>query len=306
MPLDVQKLIFDNLAIPALLRLSKCCRYLCHAVNVYIMAQIEGILTSFSINPRKLLECMETSSAFIGGSVALLAVLATVDRFTPQDLDIYIPEAYAESLARHILSGFKAIGGHSPIYHLNPAIARVEWYTSISHPLIHVNIIITQSKSPLEALFHSGTSITMNAITSRSIFTAYADLTPQKISLLQSGLPTTKPYHAVRTRSPLPNDEAQTIIANFGISVPVTALPQELLALLVKKYKARVGNTFIRQLACIKDHICGEDQSCNFTLRTSADSGCAFFLFRLFSPLPILTPAMPITPIMPKVMQNPI
>ena len=307
MPPDVQKLIFNNLAIPALLRLSKCCRYLCHAVNVYTMARIEGILTSFSINPRKLLECMETSSAFIGGSVALLAVLAKVDRFTPQDLDIYVPEAYAESLARHILSGFKAIGGHSPIYHLNPAIARVEWYSSISHPLIHVNIIMTQSKSPLEALFHSGTSITMNAITGRGIFTAYADLTPQKISLLQSRLPTAKLYRAVKTRSPLPNDEAQTIVANFGISVPVTALPQELLALLVRKYKARVGVTFIRQLAWInKDHVCGEDQSCNFTLRTSADSGCAFFLFRPFSPLPILTPAMPITPIMPKVMQNPI
>ena len=78
MPADVQKLIFNNLAIPALPRLSKCCHYLCHAVNAYTMARIEGILTSFSINPCKLLECMETSSAFIGGSVALLAVLAKV------------------------------------------------------------------------------------------------------------------------------------------------------------------------------------------------------------------------------------
>ena len=91
---------------------------------------------------------MEMSSAFIGGSVALLAVLAKVNRFTPQDLDIYVPEAYTESLARHILSGFKAIGGHSPIYHLNPAIAHVEWYSSISHPLIHINIIMTQSRTP--------------------------------------------------------------------------------------------------------------------------------------------------------------
>ena len=158
---------------------------------------------------------METSSAFIGGSVALLAVLVEVDRFTPQDLDIYIPEAYAESLARHILSGIKAVGGHSPIYHLNPTIACVEWYSSISHPLIHVHIIMTQSKSPLETLFHSGTSITMNAITGRGIFTAYTDLTPQKISLLQSRLPTAKLYRAVKTRSPLPNDEAQTIVLTW-------------------------------------------------------------------------------------------
>jgi hypothetical protein len=308
MPLDVQKLILDNLAIPALLRLSKSCRYLCHSVNAYTMARIEGILASFSINPHKLLECMETSGAFIGGSVALLAVLAKVDRFTPQDLDIYIPEPHAKSLSRRILSGFNAIGGHSPIYHLNPAIARVDWFTSISHPLIRVNVIATRSTSPLEALFHSGSSITMNAITGQGIFTAYADLTPRKISLLQSGLslPTTKLYRAVRTRSPLPNDEAHTILANFGISVPVTALPWELLELLVKKYKARVGVTFVRQLACIRDHVCGEDRSCNFTLRNSADSGCAFFLFRPFSTLPTLTPAMPITPIMPRVVQNPI
>ena len=156
-------------------------------------------------------------------------------------------------MARHILSGFKAIGGHSPIYHLNPAISRAKWYTSISHPLIPVNIIITQSKSPLEALFHSGTPITMNAITSRGIFTTYAELTPQKISLLQSHLPATKLYCAVKTRPPLPNDEVQTIVANFGISVPVTALPQELLVLLVRKYKARVGVTFICQFVEIHD-----------------------------------------------------
>ena len=37
------------------------------------MTWIEGILISFSINPLKLLECMETSSAFNGGYVALLA-----------------------------------------------------------------------------------------------------------------------------------------------------------------------------------------------------------------------------------------
>jgi len=48
MPRDIQKIILDNLAIPALLRLSKSCRYLCHAVNAYTMARIEHILTSFS------------------------------------------------------------------------------------------------------------------------------------------------------------------------------------------------------------------------------------------------------------------
>jgi hypothetical protein len=308
MPRDVQKFIFNNLAIPALLRLSKSCRYLCHAVNAYTMARIEGILTSFSINSHRLLEGMETCGAFIGGSVALLAVLAKVDSFSPHDLDIYVPEAHAEILARRILPGFKSVGGHSPIYDLNPAIARVEWYTSTFHPLIRVNIIATQSTSPLEALFHSGASITMNAITGRGIFTAYADLTPRKISLLPSGLslPTAKLYRAVRNGSLLPHNEAHTILANFGISVPVTALPLELLEVLVKKYKARVGVTFIPELTSIKNHICGEDRSCSFTLRTSADSGCAFFLFRPFSPLPPLTLTMTVTPVMPKVVENPI
>ena len=270
------------------------------------MARIEGILTSFSINPHKLLEGMEISGAFIGGSVALLAVLAKVDSFTPQDLDIYVPEAHADTFTRRILSGFKSVGGHSPVYHLNPAIAHVEWYTSTFHPLIRVNIIATKSASPLEALFHSGASITMNTITGRGIFTAYADLTPRKISLLPSGLslPTTKIYHAVRSRSVLPHNEAHTILANFGISVPVTALPRELLELLVKKYRARVGVTFIRELKSIKNHICGEDRSCSFILRTSADPGCAFFLFRPFSPLPTLSLTMTVTPIMPEVVEN--
>ena len=270
------------------------------------MARIEGILTSFSINPHKLLEGMEISGAFIGGSVALLAVLAKVDSFALQDLDIYVPEAHADTFTRRILSGFKSVGGHSPVYHLNPAIAHVKWYTSTFHPLIRVNIIATKSASPLEALFHSGASITMNAITGRGIFTAYADLTPRKISLLPSGLslPTTKIYHAVRSRSVLPHNEAHTILANFGISVPVTALPRELLELLVKKYRARVGVTFIRELTSIKNHICGEDRSCSFTLRTSADPGCAFFLFRLFSPLPTLSLTMTVTPIMPEVVEN--
>jgi hypothetical protein len=296
------------LAIPALLRLSKCCRYLSHAVNAYITTRIEGILTSFSIDPHKLLEGMETCGAFIGGSVALLAVLANVDSFAPNDLDIYVPEAHAETLAKRILSRFKSVGGHSPIYDLNPTITHVEWYTSNFHPLIHINIIATKSASPLEALFHSGASITMNAITGRGIFTAYADLTARKISLLpfSLSLPTAKLFRAVRNRSPLPQDEAHTILAHFGISVPVTALPWELMELLVKKYKSRVGVTFIRDLAAIKDHTCGEDPSCSFTLRTSADSGCAFFPFRPLSPLPTLTLAMPITPVMPKVVENPI
>jgi len=251
---------------------------------------------------------METCGAFIGGSVALLAVLANVDSFSPHDLDIYVPEAHAETLAKRILSRFKSVGGHSPIYDLNPAIAHVEWYTSILYPLICVNIIATQSTSPLEALFHSGASITMNAITGRGIFTAYADLTPCKISLLPSALslPTTKLYRAVRNRSLLPHNEAHTILTNFGISVPVTALPRELLELLVKKYKARVGVTFIHELMSVKNHICGQDPSCSFTLRTSADLGCTFFLFRPFSPLPTLTLAMTVTPIMPKVVENPI
>ncbi|EDQ98350.1 uncharacterized protein LACBIDRAFT_303645 [Laccaria bicolor S238N-H82] len=286
-PLDIQKLILDNLAIPALLRLSKCCRYLSHAVNAYITARIEGILTSFSIDPHKLLEGMETCGAFIGGSVALLAVLANVDSFAPNDLDIYVPEAHAETLAKRILSRFKSVGGHSPIYVLNPAITHVEWYTSTFHPLIRINLIATKSASPLEALFHSGASITMNAITGLS-------------------LPTAKLFRAVRNRSPLPQDEAHTILAHFGISVPVTALPWELMELLVKKYKSRVGVTFIRDLAAIKDHVCGEDPSCSFTLRTSADSGCAFFPFRPLSPLPTLTLAMPVTPVVPKVVENPI
>jgi len=240
MPRDIQKVILDNLAIPSLLKLSKTCRYLCHAVNAYTMARIEGILTSFSISLHKLLEGMETCRAFIGGSIALLAVLAKVDSFVPHDLDIYVPAAHAEIFARHILSRFKSVGGHSPIYHLNPAIAHIEWYTSTFHPLICINVIATQSTSPLEALFHSGASITMNAITGQGIFTAYADLTPCKISLLPSGLslPTMKLYHAVRNGLLLPHNEAHTVLTNFGISVPATALPQELLELFVKKYKA--------------------------------------------------------------------
>ncbi|EDQ98600.1 uncharacterized protein LACBIDRAFT_335816 [Laccaria bicolor S238N-H82] len=214
------------------------------AVNAYITTRIEGILTSFSIDPHKLLEGMET------------CVLANVDSFAPNDLDIYVPEAHAETLAKRILSRFKSVGGHSPIYDLNPAITHVEWYTSNFHPLIHVNIIATKSTSPLEALFHSGASITMNAITGRGIFTAYADLTARKISLLpfSLSLPTAKLFRAVRNRSSLPQDEAHTILAHFGISVPVTALPWELMELLVKKYKSRVGVTFIRDLAAIKDH----------------------------------------------------
>lgn len=98
--------------------------------------------------------------------------------------------------------------------------SNVEWYTSNFHPLIHINIIATKSASPLEALFHSGASITMNAITGRGIFTAYADLTARKISLLPFSLS-------------LPT--AKLILAHFGISVPVTALPWELMELLWRR-----------------------------------------------------------------------
>ena len=123
---------------------------------------------------------------FYGAITCALSMIgAEVRTFHPLEMTLYLPYEYHNSLSASIFRHLHLLGRITE-KNCNPLIMLVEWY-AFGRPNdfpLHIIAVFTTTNYPAEALFHSQYTITLNAITSKGIFSAYRSLTSLNQSLV--------------------------------------------------------------------------------------------------------------------------
>ena len=307
LPTSVQVIIVKKCNLQCLLALSNTCRFYYHFIQCYIHGRTQNLISKFDISPERLLHIMGYYGAIIGGSCALSSLYAAENTFQPIEITVYLPAAYRNTLTASLFQHLLPLGSVTAIGY-NPLISLVEWYACCrpNTPPLHVIAVFTTTNNPIQALFHCQYTITLNAITSRGIFSAYRSLTLLGRSLVRDKPLFPSPVLSLKSYiNPfgLCHADRHAILGAFGIALPYWTVPPFLFFQLGMEYKAR--NIFFTQhlsnIPGFHDHQCHSEFSCPTTARTMADPGCLFFPFSKFERLPIIPEDGKIIPVIPPI-----
>ncbi|KAJ3574075.1 hypothetical protein NP233_g2001 [Leucocoprinus birnbaumii] len=135
------------------------------------------------IDPKPLLDVMEETGAVISGSLVLR--LISDKAFTPNDIDLYVSRAGCNVLLEFLVGeeyfevGCREV--YAPEYggHFIKHVYRLE--RKDDNGTKKMNVVVTNSRSPLMAVFDFDNSLVFNIITGRTLISAYARLTMKGI-----------------------------------------------------------------------------------------------------------------------------
>lgn len=82
-------MLYDHLPLPAIMKLRHTSRYFYHTANNYVCRRVASLIRCFGLSYVRTLKKLDVYNAVIGGSVALLPILARINGFKPHDLNIY-------------------------------------------------------------------------------------------------------------------------------------------------------------------------------------------------------------------------
>lgn len=309
LPAAVQLLIVKECNLESLLALSTTCRYYFHYVKCYIQNRTQNLISKFHISPDRLFHTMNYYGAIIGGSCALSMIGAEASTFHPLEMTLYLPYEYHNTLSASLFRHLHLLGRITE-KNRNPLVTLVEWY-AFGRPNdfpLHIIAVFTTTNYPVEALFHSQYTITLNAITSKGIFSAYRSLTSLDRSLVgekelfPSPVLTLKAYNNPFALCPA---DKHALVGAFGIALPYWTIPPALFLCLGAQYKMRKV-LFTRHLSNIPgfhNHQCRSEFSCPMTSRTTVDPGCLFFPFNKFKQLPFIPKDSQVIPPIPSILQ---
>ena len=288
LPAAVHLLIVKECNLESLLALSATCRYYFHYTKRYIQNRTQNLISKFHISPDRLFHIMNYYGAIIGGSCALSMIDAEASTFHPLEMTLYLPYEYRNTLSTSLFQHFHLLGRITEQNH-NSLVTLIEWY-AFGRPNdlpLHIIAVFMTTNFPIEALFHSQYSITLNAITSKGIFSAYRSLTSLgrslvgEKSLFPSPILTLKAYNNPFALCPT---DKHALVGAFGIALPYWTIPPGLFLCLGAQYKMREV-FFTRHLSNFHNHQCRSEFSCPMTSRTTVDPGCLFFPFSKFKRL---------------------
>jgi hypothetical protein len=275
-------LVYDQISLPVIMKFRHSSRYFYHTANSYVRKRVASLIHGFGLHYGRTLSKLDAFNAVIGGSVALLPILARNDEFEPEDLDIYVPERYAYELYLVLLEETYFISETSSNMHLgNPCISSVLLLTHRSNEDLCVNLIMTSSPSPVAAIIHSSSTHTMNYINKHGIFCAYPELTSNKLALsvVRPTCAQVLDLHRMVAGTMVPKFIERNIL--------------DPLQLLFRRRYQEHGFSFDNNLLA---HACAVDASCPHTSRHTSDSKHLFFHFGEHMHLPIAVDSLPVYP----------
>jgi len=262
------------------MKLCHSSRYFYHTANSYVCKRVASLIHGFGLHYGRTLSKLDAFNAIIGGSVALLSILARNNEFEPEDLDIYVPEHHAYELYLVLLEEDYFISETSSNMHLgNPCVSGVLLLTHRSNEDLCINLIMTSSPSPVAAIIHSSSTHIMNYINKHGIFCAYPELTSNKLAL-----------SIVRpTRAQVL--DLHHIIAGTMVPKFIEHNILDPLHLLFRQRYQECGFSFDDNLLV---HVCTIDASCPHTSRHTSDSERLFFSFGEHMHLPVAIASLPV------------
>ncbi|KAH6906297.1 hypothetical protein BKA70DRAFT_1289833 [Coprinopsis sp. MPI-PUGE-AT-0042] len=144
-------------------------------------------LEDFHLSPTPFLALLGESGALGSGSFVLALASALEDDFTPNDLDIYVPDSSYDTLVEGLDAlGYRLLDHNEcavpPYADANQTLTRVEVFGT-DKGQTYLNIISVVGPDPRIAIFLFHSTIVMNWMDSHSITIAYPSLTFNRLSL---------------------------------------------------------------------------------------------------------------------------
>lgn len=144
-------------------------------VTLHIPRRADDMFRAFDLNPTLMRDTLHQTQSVVSGSCALLVVLPWV--FTPNDMDLYVPNIHAARLL-HLLStrfGYALNEGATEY----PGTVGMSALYNLSNGRRSMQVISVTAQNPLKSLYKFHSTIVMNFISSRGIYSAYPRLTSE-------------------------------------------------------------------------------------------------------------------------------
>ncbi|TDL19343.1 hypothetical protein BD410DRAFT_842079 [Rickenella mellea] len=270
LPIDVWDRIFESLNLPELHRLSVTSRAFYVAVRNHLNLRFRLLLKEYVSDVSEFRCLMWNSEVVISGSRALQFVMPTPSpawTIQPADLDLYAPLDQEDEILAQLLDeeGYRLdrwldnlsippfpnkIHDEHTMYNMSQDIARI---ITVSHPKRQksIDIIVSDSSSPLTAIFAFHSTPVMNWISAYSVTVAY----------------------------PLMTFNGRGLISALNFAGSATVLSHRVQYALLK-YRDGRHFTFATDPSEWEGvHACGTRHNCLQTIRHSNDVGTAFMTF---------------------------
>ncbi|KAJ3570420.1 hypothetical protein NP233_g4411 [Leucocoprinus birnbaumii] len=190
LPFELKQRVLSLLGLRDLRTMCSVSRGLRKNAGDAIRFRVCAIFRIFVDEPNALLEVMGGLHAIVSGSSALLALTDVL--FTPNDLDIYLPQENGDALLAWFEDrGYKAFNertlrtnSYSTMQSTLASVYRLSKTGIESGPVI--NVLTTRRRSVLNAIIDYDFTFVMNFISSRGVGSLYWDMTDEKIGINNS------------------------------------------------------------------------------------------------------------------------
>lgn len=187
-PMDVLHGVLNKMGLPWVMALGSTSIDMELHIQKHLKHRLSVALTPFQIPQRHLLRILRLSHTIISGSIALYFMLPlNAHIWTPSDMDLYTTtNGYSKIMAFLIIHGYdlvaeftgaqrpRGFGEHHIVYEMGYAIQQVIKMHKGDHT---IDIIISQTSSPLSPIFHFHSTAVMNFISAYGFFSAYPKIT---------------------------------------------------------------------------------------------------------------------------------
>ncbi|KAJ7474498.1 hypothetical protein B0H11DRAFT_2236183 [Mycena galericulata] len=209
------------------------------ATNVALEGKLHDVLAKCGVDPALLLRSLGRTRAVISGSVPV-AVLTNLP-FTPNDVDMYVPEAEETAMLKALEDeqGFYRDATVNMRYPDHLGFSTIHWYQKGDYK---INVIVVIGDNALVVLLKFHSTIVMNFVSFHGIFCAYPELTEHNMGLASPA---------------------------FWMEGPSFRRKKEG----IEKYRARGAEMYTKltDISAFASHECGVDANCPSTVRYMHD-----------------------------------
>lgn len=215
------------------------------------------LIRRFFKNMQQFLDILDETGTVISGSAALWFMMPPDEGgWVPKDLDLYTTSYGYKKLRGHLLKkGFHQMDSvqtkhDNPNY---PIMSGMKLVTNFKKMNVSIDVIVSRRTSPFGPIFHFHSTMVMNFISARGFFSAYPRLTEKHRALAS-------PIGYLPSEEPTP--KLLKILGKYvDRGFDIRSDPKEW------------------EVEGEGKHMCRRSYDCPETLRSTADTGCLFYMF---------------------------
>jgi hypothetical protein len=182
LPLEVQATVYDHLCLRDLRALADSCHDLHAVIPAHILRTVHRIFIMFELRPSQMFVFLQQTRAVVSGSCSLLAIMPW--DFTPNDMDIYVPQSQANFALDKLQVDFGYSLESGP--RAGSSISLILFGYILRHRQLVVNLLVCDGENAVRPIFGFHSTVVMNFISHDTLFCAYPSLTFARRSLLNT------------------------------------------------------------------------------------------------------------------------